>query len=96
MVPNYYRGLAYLQARKPELAAREFKYVIDHKALLPTFSIYLVLSQLELGHAYQLLGDSKSANSSFARVESAWKDADPGFPPLQRLRQYKRLPTISK
>jgi eukaryotic-like serine/threonine-protein kinase len=96
MAPDYYRGLAYLQAQHPELAAREFQHVIDHRALLPTFSIYLVLSQLELGHAYQLLGDLKSANSSFAKVELAWKDADANFPPLQKLRRYERLPTISR
>lgn len=96
MVPNYYRGLAYLQSKQPELAVREFQRVIDHRALLPTSSIYLVLSQLELGHAYQLLGDSRSANSAFARVDLAWKDADPGFPPLQKLRQYKVLLPISR
>jgi len=96
MAPDYYRGLAYLQAEQPELAVREFQHVIDHRALLPTFSIYLVLSQLELGHAYQLLGDSKSANSSFEKVELAWKDAEPGFPPLGKLRQYKKLLPISR
>ena len=96
MVPDYYRGLAYLQANQPQLAVREFQHVIDHGALLPTFSIYLVLSQLELGHAYRLLGNLKSANSSFEKVELAWKDADPDFPPLQKLRQYRKLAPISK
>jgi len=96
MVPDYYRGLAYLQANQPELAVREFQHVIDHRALLPTYSIYLVLSQLELGHAYQLLGNLKSANSAFAKVELAWKDADSDFPPLHKLRQYRRLSPISK
>jgi hypothetical protein len=58
--------------------------------------VYLVLSQLELGHAYQLLGDSTSANSAFAKVEMAWKDADRNFPPLQKLRHYQEQHIISK
>jgi tetratricopeptide (TPR) repeat protein len=96
LAPGYYRGLAYLQNKQPELAVREFQQVIDHRFLSTTFSVYLVLSQLELGHAYQLLGDSRSANSAFTKVELAWKDADPSFPPLQTLRQYKELLPISE
>jgi eukaryotic-like serine/threonine-protein kinase len=96
MVPDYYRGLAYLQNKQPELAVREFLHVIDHRALLPTYSIYPVMCELELGRAYQLLGDSTSANAAYRKVELAWKDADPDFPPLQRLRQYKVLLPISR
>jgi DNA-binding winged helix-turn-helix (wHTH) protein/tetratricopeptide (TPR) repeat protein len=96
MVPDYYRGLAYLQKKQPEFAVREFQHIIDNKYLLPTFSIYLVLTQLELGHAYQLLGDSKSANSCFAIVDLAWKNADHGFPPLQTLRKYRALSALSR
>jgi tetratricopeptide (TPR) repeat protein len=90
LVPDYYRGLAYLENKQPDLAVREFQHVLDHRALLPTFSIYLVLCELELGHSYQLLGDSTSANSAYRKVELAWKDADPDFPPLQQLAQYMR------
>jgi len=96
MVPGYYRGLAYLQNKQPELARQEFQHVLDHRALLPTFSIYAVLSQLELGHAYQLLGDSSSANAAYRKVELAWKDANPDFPPLQELAKYRRLLPSSK
>jgi len=90
MVPDYYRGLAYLQIKQPQLALREFQHVLDHRTLLPTFSIYSVLCELELGRAYQLLGNSTSANAAYAKVELAWKDADPDFPPLQQLAQYMR------
>ncbi|MGA7967534.1 MAG: winged helix-turn-helix domain-containing protein [Terriglobales bacterium] len=96
LVPEYYRGLAYLQNKEPELAVREFQQVIDHKFLSPTFSLYLVLSQLELGHAFQILGDSTSAKKAFTKVELAWKDADRNFPPLQKLRRYQEEPTISR
>lgn len=96
LAPGYYRGLAYLQNNQPELALRQFQQIIDHRFLAPPFSVYLVLSQLELGHAYQLLGDSTSANSTFAKVEMAWKDADRNFPPLQKLRHYQEQRIISK
>jgi hypothetical protein len=55
LAPGYYRGLAYLQNKQPELAVHEFQQVIDRRLLSPTFSLYLVLSQLELGHAFQML-----------------------------------------
>ena len=95
LVPGYYRGLAYLQNKQPALAVREFQQVIDHRFLSPTFSLYLVLSELELGHAFQVLGDSTSANRAYAKVEEAWKDADRDFPPLQKLRQYREQSTTS-
>ncbi|HWY55406.1 MAG TPA: winged helix-turn-helix domain-containing protein [Terriglobales bacterium] len=96
LAPGYYRGLAYLQNNQPELALRQFQQILDHRFLSPPFSVYLVLSQLELGHAYQLLGDSTSANSAFAKVEMAWKDADRNFPPLQKLRHYREQRIISR
>jgi DNA-binding winged helix-turn-helix (wHTH) protein/tetratricopeptide (TPR) repeat protein len=91
MVPDYYRGLAYLQNKRPQLALQEFRHVLDHRALLPTFSIYAVMCELQLGRAYQLLGDSSSADAAYKKVALAWKDADPGFPPLLELAQYRRL-----
>jgi DNA-binding winged helix-turn-helix (wHTH) protein/tetratricopeptide (TPR) repeat protein len=94
--PGYYRGLAYLQNKQPALAIREFQQVLDHKALTPSFSIYVVLSQLELGHAYQLMGDARNASTAYLKLEQTWKDADPGFPPLQRLRQYEAALLIAK
>ena len=42
LVPGYYRGLAYLQNKQPELAVREFQQVIDHRFLSPTYSLYPV------------------------------------------------------
>ena len=91
MLSDYYRGIAYLQEQQPKLALREFQHVLDHKALLPTFSLYLIMCELELGRAYQLSGDSTSANAAYRKVQAAWKDADPNFPPLQELAHYRRL-----
>lgn len=93
--PGYYRGLAFLQNKQPELAVQQFRQVLDHRALTPSFSIYVVLSQLELGHAYQLMGDSKSAETAYLKLEQTWKDADPSFPPRLRLRQFEaELPIL--
>ena len=88
LAPAYYRGLAYLQNKQPKQAAAEFQNVIDH-GLFADFPIYVVLSQLELGHALQLVGDRKNAERSYREVEKTWKDADPGFPPLEKLRAYQ-------
>jgi hypothetical protein len=89
LAPAYYRGLAYLQANDPRKAVVEFQSVIDHRALAD-FPIYVVLSQLELGHAYKLLSDPLSSARVLSSAGAVWKDADPGFSPLKRLRTYQR------
>jgi eukaryotic-like serine/threonine-protein kinase len=63
--------------------------VLDHKQSLPT-SLYIVLSQLELGHSLQLAGDLDAAARTFENLAHLWKDADPDFPPLKRLHHYQR------
>jgi eukaryotic-like serine/threonine-protein kinase len=50
--PAYYRGLAYMQNHQPDLAAREFQHVLDHRSVIPN-SLYLVLAQHELEHMRQ-------------------------------------------
>jgi DNA-binding winged helix-turn-helix (wHTH) protein/tetratricopeptide (TPR) repeat protein len=89
LAPAYYRGLAYLQNKQPKEAAAEFQKVIDHR-LLADFPVYVVLSQMELGHALQLLGDRTNAERSYRASERVWSEADPDFPPLQELRAYER------
>jgi eukaryotic-like serine/threonine-protein kinase len=89
LAPPYVRGLAYLEDGDPKQAAKEFKKVLDHKQSLPT-SLYIVLSQLELGHSLQLAGDLDAAARTFENLAHLWKDADPDFPPLKRLHHYQR------
>ena len=89
LAPPYLRGLAYLQEDDPKQAAGEFQKVLDHKQYLPT-SLYIPLSQLELGHSLQLAGDSDKAARTFEDLAQFWKDANPDFPPLKRLRSYQR------
>jgi eukaryotic-like serine/threonine-protein kinase len=85
LAPAYYRGLAYMQNQKWREAAKEFQQVLDHRALAPD-SLYVVLSQLELGRTLQLSGDATAANRVFNQLREIWKDADPDFPPIAQLR----------
>ena len=86
--PAYYRGLAYLQNQEWHEASKEFQRVIDHRAIDPD-SLYIALSQLELGRAFQLSADRPNAARAYSEAERVWKEADPGFPPLQELRVYQ-------
>lgn len=89
LAPPYFRGLAYLEDGNPQRAAKEFQRVIDHRAILPN-SLYVVLSQLKLGHSFQLAGDHENAQRVFDDLTHVWKNADPDFPPLKRLQYYQR------
>jgi lipopolysaccharide biosynthesis regulator YciM len=82
--PAYYRGLAFLQNNQFHEALREFQRVVDHRAIDPD-SPYIVLSQLEIGHTFQLMGDRANADRVFGDVKSTWKDADHNFPPLRQV-----------
>ena len=89
LAPAYYRGLAYLEDKQPKRATEEFQQVIAHRTLAD-LPVYVALSQLELGHAFQLLGDKANAARAYREAEKVWKDAEPGFPPLVQLRTYER------
>jgi eukaryotic-like serine/threonine-protein kinase len=89
LAPAYYRGLAFLEDKQPKRAAEEFQQVIAHRTLAD-FPVYATLSQLELGHAFQLLGDKSNAAKAYSEADRVWKDAEPGFPPLVQLRTYER------
>ena len=90
--PAYYRGLAYLQNQQWHEASKEFQRVIDHRAIDPD-SLYIALSQLEMGRALQLSADRPNAARAYSEAQKLWKEADPGFPPLQELRAYQNEPT---
>jgi len=92
LAPGYYRGLAYMQDNQPLKAVTEFQRVIDHQSLAD-FSVYVALSQLELGHAQQVLGDRANSTRAYLKAENVWKGADADFPPLQKLRAYRGEPS---
>lgn len=84
VAPAYYRGLAFLQNDQPHEALKEFQHVVDHRAIDPD-SPFIVLSQLELGRTFQLVGDRANAERVLDDVRSAWKEADHNFPPLRQI-----------
>ncbi|WP_245536313.1 winged helix-turn-helix domain-containing protein [Terriglobus saanensis] len=88
--PGYYRGLAYIQAKKFEQAAAEFQRVIEHRAQAD-FPIYVILSELELAHTQELLGNRKAAEKGFQALKHLWENADSGFLPLSKLHAYENL-----
>ena len=95
LAPVYYRGMAFLEDNRPQQAAKEFQRVIDHRAIAPT-SLYVALSQLELGRAFQLAGDRENAKRLFHNLRDIWKDADPDFPPLKQLHDYERRLVVQR
>jgi tetratricopeptide (TPR) repeat protein len=78
VAPAYYRGLAFLQNNQPHEALKEFQRVVDHRAFDPD-SPFIVLSQLELGRTFQIMGDRANAEKMLGDVRSIWKDADHNF-----------------
>jgi len=95
LAPAYYRGLAYLQGRQLQRAIVEFRRAIDHRDL-PDFPVYSVLSQLEMGRAFQLAGDRAGAATAYGEVEKVWRDSDPSFPPLRKLHAYQHELSIGR
>jgi predicted Zn-dependent protease len=89
--PNYYRGLAYLQAHDGPKAAAEYQTVLDHRGVDPANPIY-TLSRLGLARAYSLQGDNTKARIAYQDFLGAMKDADPDVPVLKQAKvEYAKL-----
>ncbi len=73
------RGRAYLALRQPDLAAAEFRKILDHRGVEP-LSHHLPLAHLGLARAYAMHGDISSSRGEYQKVLDLWKDADPGMP----------------
>jgi len=89
--PNYYRGLAYLQAHDGSKAAAEYQRILDHRGVDPANPIY-TLSGLGLARAYSLKGDNTKARIAYQDFLGAMKDADPDIPVLKQAEvEYAKL-----
>jgi len=90
-VPNYLRATAYLQLRRADEAATEYKSVLDHRGVSPLSPIW-VLSQLGLARAYAIQGDVTKARRAYQDFFTTWKEADPDIPILKQAKaEYARL-----
>jgi eukaryotic-like serine/threonine-protein kinase len=77
--PAYIRGLAYLQLKQGDLAAAEFRKVLDHSGVGSGF-VTGTLSILQLARAQVLMHDEKAALKSYEDFLALWKNADPDLP----------------
>src|SRR5262249_40093743 len=77
--PAYLRGLAYLQLKQGDLAAAEFRKVLDHSGVVRGF-VTGALSVLQLARAQVLMHDKEAARKSYEDFLALWKDADPDLP----------------
>ena len=84
--PQYLRGLAYLQLKKPKDAAREFDKIIGHRGEAPLSSIY-ALAQLGKARATKDKAD-------YEKFLELWRDADPDMPALVEAK--KEFAALSK
>jgi serine/threonine protein kinase/DNA-binding winged helix-turn-helix (wHTH) protein len=77
--PAYLRGLAYLQLKEENLAAAEFRKVLDHSAIVRGF-VTGALSILQLARAQVLMHDEEAARKSYEEFLALWRNADPDLP----------------
>ena len=88
---NYLRGHLYLEQRKGNEAAAEFKKIIEARGV-DVLSPVHVLAHLGLARASVLNGDTASARKSYQDFFALWKDADADLPALVEARkEYEQL-----
>ena len=88
---NYIRGLLYLDQRRSDEAAAEFKQIVDNPTIDP-FSPVHALAHLCLGRAAVLKGDTAGARKAYQDFFALWKDADADLPVLvQAHKEYEAL-----
>jgi tetratricopeptide (TPR) repeat protein len=91
LLPNYLRASAYLQLRRAEEAATEYRGVLKHRGVAP-MAIMWELSHLGLGRAYAMQGDTAKAKAAYQDFLTLWKDADPDVPILKEAKaEYAKL-----
>jgi eukaryotic-like serine/threonine-protein kinase len=91
MYPVYLRGLAYLSARQPTLAAGEFRNILEHHGLVANFPLG-ALAHLQLARALAASGDTAAARKEYQDFFALWKDADADIPILNQARsEYAKL-----
>jgi tetratricopeptide (TPR) repeat protein len=83
---NYARGMLYLEQRRANEAAAEFKKIIDSPGV-DGFSPFHALAYVGLARASALSGDTSGARKAYQDFFAIWKDADADLPVLVEARK---------
>jgi len=87
----YFRGLAYLKKKNGDLAAVEFKKILDARFRAP-INYFIPMAQVQLARAYTLQNDPAKARTAYQDFLALWKDADPDIPILKEAKaEYAKL-----
>jgi DNA-binding winged helix-turn-helix (wHTH) protein/tetratricopeptide (TPR) repeat protein len=87
------RGEAYLQAKQPQMAAVEFRKILDHPGLDPVSSLY-PLAWLGLARAEAQSGHTAESRTDYEKFFAQWKQADESLPILTLAsREFAHLPS---
>jgi DNA-binding winged helix-turn-helix (wHTH) protein/tetratricopeptide (TPR) repeat protein len=85
-------GVAYLAAKQPLPAEREFHKLID-RPFISAISPNVPMAHLGLARALALEGNRDAARQEYETFFSVWKNADPDLPVMvQAHKEYARLP----
>jgi len=85
------RGRAYLAAKQPQLAEREFRNIVSHDYVTPGMP-FIPLAHLGLARALEMQGNHAAARREYETLFTLWKDADPDLPPLLQARaEYAKI-----
>jgi tetratricopeptide (TPR) repeat protein len=90
--PEYLRAQAYLVAKKPAEARREFETILAHRGEAPDSVLY-PLARLGAARAAALARDIDDAKNAYDSFLELWRDADGDLPRLKEARKERaRLP----
>jgi predicted Zn-dependent protease len=91
LLPIYIRGQAYLQNKSGAEAAAEFQKILSHRGVALR-SVLFPLSQLGLGRANAMAGNTDKARKAYDDFFALWKNADPDIPILVQAKgEYAKL-----
>jgi DNA-binding winged helix-turn-helix (wHTH) protein/tetratricopeptide (TPR) repeat protein len=79
------RAEAWLKAARPEMAADEYRKILDNPGVDPLSLLY-PLAHLGMAHAYLRLNKTAESHAEYESFFAAWKDADSDVPVLKQAR----------
>ena len=90
--PEYVRAHAYLMAKKPAEARREFEAILAHRGEAPD-SLIFPLARLGVARAAALARETDAAKEAYEGFLAMWRDADADLRPVREAREERaRLP----